>query len=190
MTVEELKRVWKAMHNRCYNVEQKSYPDYGGRGIFVDQRWHGKDGFLNFLWDMGARPDGASIDRIDNDGSYSPENCRWATKDEQSRNKRNNRWITANGETLCLKDWANRLGCTPSGILRRIENGWTEEKAVTTPVEDRPNAKLTPEKAVYIVRTYPAKTAQAIATELGVSKKSILNVLHGKTFYDVTGIRH
>lgn len=76
---------WKGMHRRCYNSNYKRYPDYGGRGIGVCERWHS---FENFLEDMGERPKGKTIDRIDPDGNYEPSNCRWATPEEQSRNIR------------------------------------------------------------------------------------------------------
>jgi len=96
---KELLSIWRAMHNRCYNLNQKSYQHYGARGIFVEESWHGKQGFANFVRDMGERPEGGTIDRIDNNKSYSPHNCHWANAFEQAKNKRNNRWITSNGET-------------------------------------------------------------------------------------------
>ena len=192
MSTNELKKVWRGMHNRCYNINQKSFAHYGGRGIFVDPRWHRKAGFEAFVADMGERPEGASIDRIDNEGPYSPENCRWATQMEQAKNKRNNRWLTANGVTKHMTEWSRDLGCTPTAIWRRLRDGMTEQDAATLPIPKRPNSKLAEADAIYVVETYPSMTAQAIATKLGVSKKSVLNILHGKTFADVTkiGARH
>jgi transposase len=187
VTMTSFKRllgVWRTMHNRCYNKKQKCYPHYGGRGIFVDVRWHGADGFQTFLRDMGECPEGATLDRKDNSGPYSRENCRWATRTEQARNKRNNRFITANGETKTLREWANSLKCSPSAILYRINKGMDEEKAVTMSIPSRPNSKLTLEQAVYVKKTYPTLSMQALANQLGVSKKSILNIVHGVTFVD------
>jgi hypothetical protein len=176
---------WRAMHNRCYNSNVKSYPHYGGRGIFVDQRWHGSAGYRHFLEDMGSRPEGGMIERINNDGPYSKDNCRWATRDEQANNKRNNRWITANGKTQTMAQWAKEIGCNPSNIIYRIKSGMTEEQAVTTPIADRPNSKLTEDDARYVKENYPVLTSSQLAVKLGVSKKTVLNIIHGKTFRDV-----
>jgi hypothetical protein len=178
-------RLWRAMHNRCYNSNVKCYGHYGGRGIVVDEKWHGKEGFAVFLKDMGQRPPGTTLDRIDNNGPYSAENCRWATKDQQANNKRNNRWITANGKTQTLAQWARDLGCNPANILYRIKSGMTEEQAVTVAVSARPNSKLTEADARYVKENYPVMTSSQLAAKLGVSKKTVLNIIHGKTFRDV-----
>jgi hypothetical protein len=124
--------IWNSMRQRAINPKHKQYADYGGRGIGLCERWLK---FENFYADMGPRPSkGHSIERKENDKGYEPSNCRWATRTEQNQNKRNNRFITANGETLCLAEWARRLNCINSTILGRIKMGWSEEKAVTVPV--------------------------------------------------------
>lgn len=99
-------KVWSAMKGRCNNPNDKKFADYGGRGIRVCDRWKS---FENFLEDMGEAPDGMSIDRVDNNGHYSPENCRWATQKEQARNTRRNIFLTINGETLCAMEWSEKL---------------------------------------------------------------------------------
>lgn len=172
--------VWATMRRRCENPNNSSYHDYGGRGIKVCLRWHSFD---NFYADMGDRPsDYHEIDRIDNNGAYSPDNCRWAKKDIQAANKRNNRFITACGETLHITEWARRLGCQHSAIIARLKSGMSEADAVTKPIPERPNAKLTPEKARVIRQSYPAYSLSQLAVINGVSQKTIFNIVHNKIF--------
>lgn len=102
-----LYRVWLSMRERCNNPLSGSYVDYGGRGITVCPEW---DDYLVFKADMGERPAGRSLDRIDNDGPYSKENCRWATRTEQAANTRVARWITFNGDRKVLSEWARYFG--------------------------------------------------------------------------------
>jgi hypothetical protein len=173
------------MHNRCYNPSNKSYKDYGGRGIFVRPEWHGKEGFDRFLSDMGFPPAGCSLDRKNNDGPYGAENCFWATKVQQASNKRNSRHITANGKTQTMAAWARELGCSPATILLRIQKGMTPEASVTAPVQNRPNSKLDAEQVLSIVQSYPSKTFAALACEYGVSKKTVMNIVHGRIYKDV-----
>jgi hypothetical protein len=105
---------------------------------------------------------------------------------EQANNKRNNRWLTANGETKTLAQWAKHLGCNSAAILYRLNSGMSEEAAVTTPIPERPNSKLTIEQVRFIRDNYPMRTLQSLADEIGVSKKTVMNVVHGKIFKDVT----
>jgi len=122
--------IWCKIKRRCYNPDDPAFPDYGGRGIAVCEKW--RRSFSAFLADMGVRPSrDHSIDRIDNDGPYSPENCRWATTLQQARNKRNNRYISFNGERLTLSEWAHRLGVTHTSVAKRLESGWPIEQALT-----------------------------------------------------------
>lgn len=121
---------------RCTNGSQDSFAQYGARGIGVSAAWTGEGGFERFLDHIGPIPsDQHQLDRIDGASGYEPGNVRWATSNEQQRNKSTNHRITVNGETLCLVEWANRLGVGHTTILRRIERGWSEEDAVTTPVK-------------------------------------------------------
>lgn len=96
-------RTWREMKSRCYNKNYPEYHRYGGRGIYVCERW--KNSFENFFEDMGERPSGTSIDRIDVNGNYEPSNCRWADTETQSNNKRSNIYIEYNGVTKTLGQW-------------------------------------------------------------------------------------
>ena len=102
---------WRHMKERCLNPKNKRYADYGGRGIKICEQWLGKEGFANFLSDMGRKPSPEhTLDRFpNNDGNYEPSNCRWGTDEQQNRNRRSNIWIEYNGEKNILKDWAKIL---------------------------------------------------------------------------------
>lgn len=118
------------MKKRCLNPAERYYFNYGGRGITVCARW--LHSFENFYADMGPRPAGASIDRIDSNGNYEPGNCRWATRHEQARNMRSNRRVTIDGETLTVAEWSLRSGIGQATIGVRIRNGWEARAAVYT----------------------------------------------------------
>jgi len=98
---------WIAMISRCTNPNYREYPRYGGRGITFCERW---SDFRNFYADMGERLDGCTLGRIDGDGHYEPENCRWETNYQQHRNRSNNRYLTVNGKTRIMADWARETG--------------------------------------------------------------------------------
>ena len=125
---------WIAMKQRCFNPNHKRYSYYGGRGITISDRW--KNSFTNFFADMGLKPSPKhSIDRIDNDGNYSAENCRWATPKEQANNQRSNRLITIGCVTLNVTQWAREMGFNTGVIYTRLKLGWSERDAILTPVE-------------------------------------------------------
>lgn len=108
---------WQNMMRRCYDPQADSFPGYGGRGITVCDEWHSVKVFAR---DMGKRPSGTSLDRIDNNLGYSPENCRWATSSEQAKNRRSTRLFTIGDETLCIKDWAKRWGVARDTAKKRL----------------------------------------------------------------------
>lgn len=117
---------WYNMIQRCSNKDHPMFPDYGGRGIVVCQRW--MDSFWHFFQDMGKRPSPRlSIERKDNNLGYSPENCEWATYRRQSRNNRRNHNITWNGTTKCLTDWAAEFGVTVTGLVKRFKKHGVEK---------------------------------------------------------------
>jgi hypothetical protein len=124
---------WKGMMTRCFSERAINYDWYGGRGITVCERWQDYD---DFYADMGPRPDGHTLDRIDSDGHYEPRNCRWASTRVQTTNRAGTRWITYNGETRFLKEWAEVLGFNYITLQQRIyRRGWSIEKAFTTPTQ-------------------------------------------------------
>lgn len=126
-------KVWQMMRDRCENPRSTGYENYGGRGIRFCPEWAS---FERFLADMGEKPDGLSLERNDNDGPYSPDNCRWATRKEQNNNSRNNRWIEFRGERLTVSDWARRLGVDRRSLTSRIDNyGMSVEQALTMPFD-------------------------------------------------------
>lgn len=135
--------IWSGMLSRCTNRNSRSYRYYGARGITVCDRWQS---FENFFADMGARPSMKhTLDRIDNDGQYSPENCRWATLSEQARKKSNSVLVTHDGSTKTIAEWSEIVGI-PYGTLhnRIVYLKWTPDKAINTPARVDPADLLLP----------------------------------------------
>ena len=123
-------QAWAGMIGRCHNQNSRAFRWYGGRGISVCSRW--RESYRNFLEDMGRRPTPKhSIDRADNNKGYSPDNCRWATKREQSENTRVIKFYTFNGETLSLRGWEEKTGISRRALRARIERGWSIERTLT-----------------------------------------------------------
>ena len=122
-----------SMITRCCSPNHNSYPDYGGKGITVCDRW--RNSFLAFLADMGERPLGTTLDRYpDKSGNYEPGNCRWATPFQQCCNRRCSRLVTIEGRTLCLSEWAQVRGWSINTIRSRMKLGWSAERALTEPI--------------------------------------------------------
>jgi hypothetical protein len=127
----DLYQCWLGIRQRCFNENNESYPHYGGRGITVSPRW---DDFEVFAADIPPRPSAKhQLDRIDNNGNYEPGNVRWATCRDNNRNRRSNRMLTFNGQTLVMKEWAEKVGLPYTTLKQRIANGWDARKALTTP---------------------------------------------------------
>lgn len=125
--------IWANMIDRCNNENCKNYSRYGAIGIKVCKRW--MDSFDNFIADIGLRPTrNHSIDRIDVRKGYSPENCRWATKKEQSRNRRNSRYIYIDGNKMQVDEYCERFNVSAHAIKNRIRRGWDNERIISTPV--------------------------------------------------------
>lgn len=128
-------RTWKELHRRCHNEKSGSYKNYGKRGIKICARWRGRYGFANFLADMGRMPKpGMQIDRENNNGDYTPTNCRWATRKQNCRNKRNNRLITHAGIACTIAEWAETLSINYHTIRSRLRRGWPVDQTLNCPV--------------------------------------------------------
>lgn len=120
--------VWRAMVGRCTDPSRKDFKRYGAKGVSVCERWRS---FSAFAEDMGARPEGATIDRTDGAKGYEPSNCRWATVKEQNRNRSYTRQITWRGQTHCLSEWSEIVGINADTIKSRLNVGWPVEVALT-----------------------------------------------------------
>lgn len=135
-----LHNTWMHMKARCYNPNSKDYKRYGGRGISVCDSWvHNYNAFSAWSKANGYR-EGLTLDRIDNDKGYSPENCRWVNRKVQANNTRNCVFYMYNGETHTLAEWADLVKIPKTTLWNRIKMyGWSFEKAITTPVAIRRN---------------------------------------------------
>lgn len=130
----KLYKSWRDMKYRCEDAKRERYQSYGGRGISVCKEWSESfEAFRNWALENGYHV-GLTIDRIDVNGNYEPSNCRWATKEEQSKNKQNTRWVTAFGETKTVREWEEKYGIKGKTIIARISSGWENEDAVSRPV--------------------------------------------------------
>lgn len=125
---------WGAMKQRCMNPKAPDYARFGGRGITICQSW--KHSFENFLADMGERPSGTTLDRINVNGNYTPDNCQWSTPKEQMRNRRNTRRIKYKGKFVPLIELAERHGLRVQVLVARLGSGWPIHRAITQPLTE------------------------------------------------------
>jgi hypothetical protein len=134
-----LHRVWRGIKERCLNPNFHQFKDYGGRGIGIYSEWVNDfksfyDWCINNGWQKGLQ-----IDRQDNSGNYSPDNCRCVTRSQNQLNRRDNNVITFNSETMCLKEWSDHLNMNVKTLSNRVKRGWPIEKALTAPTQKRAN---------------------------------------------------
>lgn len=124
---------WSSMWQRCTNPKRPAYKHYGGRGVKIDPRWKS---FEKFSQDMGPRPAGTSLDRIDNDGMYCKQNCRWATRTQQARNSSQAVWVTLRGESRRLVEWCEVLKISINTVRARVKyQGMSYRQALTKPTK-------------------------------------------------------
>lgn len=122
-------RSWAGMIKRCYDTNDVSYKRYGGRGITVCEEW--RKSFETFYKDMGDRPEGLSLGRIDNNGMYCKSNCQWETRIEQASNRRSSHFLTFKGETCTIDEWSRRTGLKKTTIHMRVKYGWSTDKILS-----------------------------------------------------------
>lgn len=183
-------KTWASMIQRCTNERMPQYPDYGGRGIMVCERW--LSSFENFLSDMGTRPRGMTIDRRDNDGDYEPGNCRWATRSTQQRNTRATVMITAWGVTKSLAEWIDGRPFTRTCVMHRLKNlGWPPEKALTEPSDRRANSQtkmnFARARELRSMRKDGA-TYREIASHFGIGMTTVHYIVCGKFWQDASEV--
>ena len=161
--------VWTGMKDRCYNTRNRSYKVYGGKGIRVCEEWFEDFQVFNDWAVASGYETGLSIDRIDNDGNYCPENCRWVTPIEQANNKSNSHKIMYNGETHTIAEWSRISGMNYDLIKSRIYRGWSADEVFETPLGEYPLSK---------------KLAQKGCIEFEGEKHTL------REWAEITGLRH
>lgn len=182
---------WLAMMSRCSEHSKDTRPNYAGQGISVCKRW--AESFENFLLDMGERPEGSSIERIDSTGNYEQGNCKWATSKDQARNKKTTLFVDICGEKLCLKDASEKYGVSASTIYRRYHNGlrgsdliYEKNRNRFVTCEKKASSKISRDDAVSIIESVRCGASQAsMAKQYGLSQSSISAIVNGNTWREV-----
>ena len=179
--------IWTHVKGRCLNEKNKDYKDYGGRGITMSEEW--KESYLNFYNDMGEKPKGFSIERINVDGNYCKENCKWISKRDQNKNKRNNQ-IHYNGEIKCLSDWCKILNLSYGSMRHRIYDlKMSMEEAIIIPknktikvvLGERVNGSKLKEKDVIDILTSKLSRTE-LAIKYNVGRQNIDSIINRKTW--------
>lgn len=170
-------RAWQTMRLRCLEPANPAYRNYGGRGITVCERW--RDSPTNFLTDLGPKPSpNHELDRIDNDGPYAPWNCRWVLRSENDRNRRNNVWIEFRGERRTMAEWCERYGLRDDTLRSRLKNGWTVERAITTPARSKaPNGSILRRPSRILAGHNHRKGATCPACDKGAPEDKVCGLL-------------
>lgn len=181
-------RTWVSMKTRCFDKSYENYHNYGGRGITICNRW--LESFENFLEDMGERPPNKTIDRINPDGNYCPENCRWADNRTQSLNRRNTNVIKFKGQETTLREIGKKYGIPQTTIYRRYKQGVrgddliskdNRNKLITG--EHKPCSKLTDMDAVEIIKKVMCGLLHREVAEIySVSQTTITNIVNGRIY--------
>ncbi len=179
-------QAWSNIRQRCYTPQNPGYKNYGGRGIRMCKRW--RNSFQNFYNDMGKRPPGRfTIDRIDNDGNYSPENVRWASYGQQLANTRKNVRLTYQGKTLHLCGWSRIIGIDHKTIKARFNAGLPMDQVMSPYKQEQKMRKLTPDDVRFIRKNVLNRkvSATALAKKYGVTKRVIYCVEKGVSYKNV-----
>lgn len=147
----KLYNVWRRMKSCCLNMKNASYKSYGGRGIIVCKEW------LEYLpfhkWAMAnGYAEGLTIERINNSGNYSPENCTWIPPGQQARNRRTNKIIAYNGKSMLMIDWSKKIGISKGALCKRFLRGWNVEKALNTPLQTKGKSVANGNKNISIIK--------------------------------------
>jgi hypothetical protein len=176
--------IWNGMMRRCFNPECAAFPNYGGRGITVAPELQTFQGFLHVI---GKRPEGKSLERIDNNGNYDPRNLRWSTAMEQNSNKRTNDLITYKGKTQTLTAWARELGMSQTALWTRLyRHKWSMKDALTRPATRITNRKLTDAEIIEISKS--SHLQSVLASRFGVSQSQISRIRMGQRWRKLTGL--
>lgn len=177
-------RSWQKMKDRCHNTNSDSYLYYGMRGIFVHAAW--KESFLEFIKDMGERPEGTSIERKDVNGNYEPGNCIWATPSQQMRNTRRNKWVVVGGVRMTETDAAHRFGVSPTAMKKRRKHG--ERGISSSPYwlkrgEQNSMAKLTRERVIQLREDASnGSRPKDLIAKYGLSREQTRRIIRGQAW--------